>query len=87
LIAFADIGGYHLATDDVVRNDRRGYLPFTLGVASAAVVLVGKFTFESDPAMYAGLAVLIGASVWNTWPRRASAAGCAACVGEQHSNP
>ena len=21
LIAFADIGGYHLATDDVVRND------------------------------------------------------------------
>jgi len=68
-------------------NKRRGYVPFALGVASTAVVLVGKFTFERDPAMYAGLAVLIGASVWNTWPRRAPAAACAACVGEQHSNP
>jgi hypothetical protein len=45
-------------------------LAVVLGVVSATVVLVGKFTFESDPTMYAGLAALIGASVWNTSPTR-----------------
>lgn len=67
---------------------RRGFLPFGLGVAAAAVVLIGKFTFESDPAMYAGLAILIGASVWNTWPRRRPAAACPAYVDAQpETNP
>ena len=67
---------------------RRGYLPFALGLVAAAVVLVGKFTFESDPAMYAGLAILIGASVWNSWPRRQHGAPCPACVDEQQqTNP
>ena len=67
---------------------RRGYLPFALGVVAAAIVLIGKFTFESDPAMYAGLAILIGASVWNTWPRRRLAAACPACVdAQQQTNP
>ena len=66
---------------------RRGYLPFLVGVAAAAIVLVGKFTFESDPAMYAGLAILIGASVWNTWPRQRHVPTCPACAGEQPTNP
>ena len=67
---------------------RRGYLPFALGVVAAAVVLIGKFTFESDPAMYAGLAILIGASLWNTWPRRAAPAACPACAdAKQQPNP
>lgn len=61
---------------------RRGYLPFVLGLVAAAVVLIGKFTFESDPAMYTGLAVLVGASAWNTWPRREQPATCPACLGE-----
>src|SRR5690606_38639800 len=47
---------------------RRGYIPFALGLFAAAVVLAGKFAFESDPAMYAGLAILVGASLWNSWP-------------------
>jgi len=59
---------------------RRGYLPFLVGVAAAVVVLVGKFTFESDPAMYAGLAILVAASVWNGWPRRRSVPTCSSCV-------
>ncbi len=67
---------------------RRGYPPFALGLVAAAVVLIGKFIFESDPAMYAGLAILIGASLWNTWPRRQPAAACPACVdGQQQINP
>lgn len=56
---------------------RRGYGPFTLGLVAAAVVLLGKFTLDSDPAMYAGIGLLVAASLWNTWPR--PAAGCPAC--------
>lgn len=62
---------------------RRGYRPFAFGVAASAVVLIGKFSFESDPAMYAGLALLITASVWNSWPRKVAAITCPSCVGEE----
>jgi hypothetical protein len=58
---------------------RRGFGPFFVGVVASAVVLGGKFEFESDVAMYAGLALLVGASIWNTWPRRATPA-CPACA-------
>jgi hypothetical protein len=58
---------------------RRGFGPFVLGLGASALVLVGKFRFESDPAMYAGLGLLIAASIWNTWPRRATPA-CPACT-------
>lgn len=69
-------------------RSRRGYLPFAVGLLAAAVVLVGKFTFESEPSMYAGLAVLIAASVWNTWPRQQDVPACPACAaGEQPVNP
>jgi mercuric ion transport protein len=62
---------------------RRGFAPFALGVASAIIVLVGKFAFESDHAMYGGLGLLVGASLWNSWPRRrTAAAACTACVPE-----
>lgn len=65
---------------------RRGYLPFALGTAGALLVMIGKFGFDSDYAMWAGLSVLIGASVWNTWPRRRDApsderADCPSCLG------
>ena len=57
---------------------RRGFLPFLVGLIGSAVVLGGKFRFESDLAMYAGLGLLVAASIWNTWPRHAtqSCAGC-----------
>lgn len=57
---------------------RRGHGPFTLGLAAAAVVLVGKFAWESGAATYAGLAVLLAASAWNSWPLRRQAAACGA---------
>ena len=53
-------------------RERRGVAPAILGFAGAAVVLVGKFGSESTPAIYAGLSVLIAASLWNSWPRRSA---------------
>ncbi len=58
---------------------RRGFGPFVVGLVASAIVLVGKFGFESDLAMYAGLGLLVAASIWNTWPRRAFVA-CPACI-------
>lgn len=63
---------------------RHGYAPSWLGAVSAIIILVGKFTFDSDPAMYTGIAGLIVASVWNSWPRRtkkpAKISACPSCV-------
>ena len=51
---------------------RRGYSPMLLGGVAAAGVLYGKFSLESEAAFYSGVALLVGASVWNSWPRRAA---------------
>lgn len=57
---------------------RRGFGPMRLGVVAGAAVLYGKFFLESDAAMYGGVALLVAASVWNSWPPRA--ASCPECV-------
>ena len=63
----------------VVRaRSRRGYGPMLLGLIAAAAVLYGKFSLESDAAMYTGIALLVAASVWNSWPRLS--ASCPECV-------
>lgn len=51
-------------------KNRHGYAPFLLGIVSAGGVLAGKFAFESSLTMYAAVAMLVTASVWNSWPRR-----------------
>lgn len=51
-------------------RQRRGYGPLWIGVVAAIVVLVGKFQLESAAISYAGIALLVIASVWNIWPRR-----------------
>lgn len=60
---------------------RRGLGPLALGVVAAAAIVTGKFVLEVDGALYAGAALLMGASVWNSWPKksriRCSSAGCA----------
>jgi len=61
-------------------RSRRGYGPFVLGLAASAIVLAGKFAFNSNAWMYGGIAALVSASVWNAWPVRSKAAGCSACV-------
>jgi len=50
-------------------NRRRGYGPFVLGVLAAASLLIGKFVLDSNVAVYGGIASLVGASLWNSWPK------------------
>jgi hypothetical protein len=60
---------------------RRGYGPMWLGVAASAAVMIGKFLLDSNVAMYAGIGLLVAASVWNCWPRRvAKLEACPACT-------
>ncbi len=49
---------------------RRGYGPFLLGFAAAASVLFGKFAIASPPLVHGGIALLLVASLWNSWPRK-----------------
>lgn len=64
---------------------RHGYGPLGLGIAAAAMILIGKFYFDAERATYAGVGLLIAASVWNSWPRRA-AVGPFCCVPQQKEN-
>ncbi len=60
-------------------RQRRGFGPLFVGLGASPIVLVGKFALESDGAMYAGLGLLVAASIWNTWPRRETPP-CPACT-------
>jgi mercuric ion transport protein len=66
-------------------SGRRGLGPFWTGVLAAALVLIGKFYIDSASAAYAGVSLLITASVWNTWPRRNTADLCPACLPAEES--
>ena len=48
---------------------RRGYAPFILGIVAAVGLVMGKFVADSNVAVYVGIAALVGASLWNAWPR------------------
>ena len=50
-------------------NQRRGYGPFVLGALAAASLMVGKFVLDSNVAVDGAIASLIGASLWNSWPK------------------
>ncbi len=65
-------------------SSRRGFGPLFLGATGSAVALVGKFALSLDSLLYLGLALLVGASLWNAWPRTAAAAGsCPACRAQE----
>lgn len=51
---------------------RRGYGPFALGLVAATLILWGRFSLESNALAYAGVGLLIGSSLWNSWPRPAA---------------
>jgi hypothetical protein len=52
-----------------------------MGLIAAAVILIGKFYFDAAQATYVGVGLLIAASIWNSWPRRAATTPfCPACV-------
>lgn len=61
---------------------RRGYGPFVVGLGAASAVLVGKFVFDSNTAMYGGIGLLIAASLWNAWPKR-KVDSCPKCVRQE----
>ena len=55
---------------------RRGLGPFWLGIVAASSVVSGKFWLDSAPAVYAGVTLLIVASVWNAIPKRTTCPAC-----------
>lgn len=57
---------------------RRSYKPVLMSLAGAAAVLLGRFQIEFMPLVYAGMAMLIGASLWNYWVKK-KASDEAAC--------
>lgn len=60
---------------------RRTHRPFILGLLAAVLIVVGKFVFVSDLAVYGGVALLLGASLWNSWLQRGMESGsCPACI-------
>lgn len=42
---------------------RRGYGPLWVGVAASVIMIAGKFWFDSNPALYSGIALLVAASL------------------------
>lgn len=54
---------------------RRGYRPLVLGSSGAILMIVGKFAFDMAPVTYGGIALLIVASIWNSWPNKNPGAG------------
>lgn len=53
-------------------NRRRGYGPLAVGILAGIVLLFGKFVVDSTVAVYSSMALLIAASLWNSWPIRAA---------------
>jgi hypothetical protein len=51
-------------------SGRRGYGPFVLGLVAAVGLVVGKFIEDSNVTVYGSLVVLVGASLWNAWPKK-----------------
>lgn len=51
-------------------NLRRGYGPFVAGLGAAVGLVVGKFVVGSHLAVYGSVAALVGASLWNAWPKK-----------------
>jgi len=73
--------GISLSTMVYRAKTRHGFGPLYLGIVAGIVLMTGKFVYGSDDTMYVGLAILVAASIWNTWPKK-QAGDCAACTSE-----
>ena len=47
---------------------RHGYKPLLVGMVAVAAIVGGKFYLADNFIEYAGIFILIAASVWNAWP-------------------
>ncbi len=67
---------------------RRGYGPLLLGITAAALIVAGKFFSSSDPILYVGIGFLLGASLWNAWPKHSHGkAHCPVCSQSPQPQP
>ena len=76
-----------LATLAFKARTRRGYAPFVLGVVAAVGVMLGKFEWDSNSALYGAVGLLIVASLWNVWPKKLvtnKAMTCSGCESIEH---
>lgn len=55
---------------------RRSFGPFALGSAAALVIVISKFVLDWKAATFAGLILLVAASIWNLWPRKKAGGAC-----------
>jgi hypothetical protein len=60
-------------------TQRHGYGPFLLGLLAVTGLFLGKFVWESKPTIYGAVVMLVVASLWNAWPRRATSNGVTIC--------
>src|SRR5262245_4031362 len=73
--------GMALASLAYRASARQGYRPLGLGVIAASLICTEKFWLSATWLLALGLALLTGATLWNAWPRQATALGaCAACT-------
>jgi hypothetical protein len=62
---------------------RRGWRPLAVGGLASIAIVVGKFALGSGALTYAGVALLVAASLSNAWPTRGQPqAACGACATE-----
>lgn len=68
---------------------RHGWGPAGIGLVASGIVIGGKFVFGSDLAMYAGIVLLVAASIWNAWPtqRIKRQSGCRSCRSDRELTP
>jgi len=64
---------------------RRGYGPLLLGALGATVIVLGNFVYPAGSVQNSGVALLIGASIWNSWPRKART--CPTCIQGEAGKP
>jgi hypothetical protein len=57
-------------------GSRRGWGPFLLAVLASAILLLGRFYFNSTWIASLGGLLLVSGSVWNAWPKQVRSAGC-----------
>jgi hypothetical protein len=57
-------------------SSRRGLAPFSTGLIAASDVVAGKFWLDTTAITYAGVGLLVFASIWNARPRRANTCSC-----------
>lgn len=75
--------GMGLASLGYRASTRHGYGPAMLGCLAVGATLIGKFTLDSARIWYLGVALFVGAALWNAWPRRAAGTGsCASCASQ-----